>query len=394
MARILKSLLRLKNNGFLKSFLLSPCASNICRFTNSGLLVLQMLFAISVVPLDHIPEFASVTETEDSVLAKHQKNHHKPFNSMPVEQPHSSVINTVQRLKVVPHPVTYFQEDKPVYTKYDYAGVLLVLPIAQVVNHTIDALQLVNKLNLSDNQYLRRQAYFLNHKRESVTSKMVNLQNNIDAHVVPEEQFLQKVKPPSQPDIPTFQQQQQDHIERVRRGAVNVYTKPLGFSDHQMINLLGYSAPDVARYRREININLNVGQAISNFWNGVTQIFYGTNIKETQRAVTNLAVCVEHLQDYVKDYSQKVTVLMEKISTTMTQKLNAAELAQLAFMILDEAEESLDLLGAALTPILQGFIPSVVMDAASIVHILTLSRQMSLPKVSPLALLTLMRFSP
>ena len=34
-----------------------------------------------------------------------------------------------------------------------------------------------------------------------------------------------------------------------------------------------------------------------------------------------------------------------------------------------KAEESLDLLGAALTPILQGYIPSVVMEAASIVHI-------------------------
>ena len=38
-------------------------------------------------------------------------------------------------------------------------------------------------------------------------------------------------------------------------------------------------------------------------------------------------------------------------------------------MILDEAEESLDLLWATLTSILQGFIPSVVMDATSIVHI-------------------------
>ena len=82
-----------------------------------------------------------------------------------------------------------------------------------------------------------------------------------------------------------------------------------------------------------------------------------------------MAVRVEHLQDYVKDYSQKVTELMEKLSTTMFSKINAAEKAQLAFMILDEAEESLDLLGATLTPILQGFIPSVVMDAVSIVHI-------------------------
>ena len=127
---------------------------------------------------------------------------------------------------------------------------------------------------------------------------------------------------------------------------------------------------EFAVYRCEINFNLDVGQAITNFWNGVTQIFYGTNIKETQRAVTNLVIRVEHLQDYVKDYSQKVNVLMEKLSTTMTQKIDAAELSQLAFMILDEAEESLDLLAAALTHFLQGFIPSVVMDAASIVHIL------------------------
>ena len=68
-----------------------------------------------------------------------------------------------------------------------------------------------------------------------------------------------------------------------------------------MANLLGYNAPDFARYCREINLNLDVGQAITSFWTGVTQIFYGTNIKETQRALLNLAVKVEHLQDYSRE---------------------------------------------------------------------------------------------
>ena len=299
--------------------------------------------------IEKIPNFQKVPEIDNSVLAQHQRNHQKHFNSMSVDAPSSSSMTSSQHLKVVPHPATYFQEEKPVYTRYDYAGVLLVLPIDQVVNHTIDALQLVNKLNISDNQYLRKRAYFLLHKQESVTSKMVNLQNNIDAHVIPEEDFLQAVQPPQE------QLEDQDYQwQRVPRSVTHVQPALV---------------PDLVRYRREININLDVGQAISSFWNGVTQIFYGTNIKETQRAVTNLAVKVEHLQDYVKDYSQKVTVLMEKLSTTMFSKISAAESAQLAFMILDEAEESLDLLGAALTPILQGFIPSVVMDAASIVHI-------------------------
>ena len=299
--------------------------------------------------IEEIPNFQTFPEIDNSVLAQHQRNHQKHFNSMSVDAPLSSSMTSSQHLKVVPHPATYFQEEKPVYTRYDFAGVLLVLPIDQVVNHTIDALQLVNKLNISDNQYLRKCAYFFLHKQESVTSKMVNLQNNIDAHVIPGEDFLQAVQPPQE------QLEDQDYQwQRVPRSVTHVQPALV---------------PDLVRYRREININLDVGQAISSFWNGVTQIFYGTNIKETQRAVTNLAVKVEHLQDYVKDYSQKVTVLMEKLSTTMFSKISAAESAQLAFMILDEAEESLDLLGAALTPILQGFIPSVVMDAASIVHI-------------------------
>ena len=348
-----------------------------------GLQVLACLsstcFLAIAISLSEIPKFEKVPEFDNSVLAQHQRNHQKHFNSMPVDEPYSSSPKTSQYLKVVPHPATYFQEEKPVYTRYDYAGVLLVLPIAQVINHTIDALHLVNRLNISDDQYLRKRAYFLNHKQESVTSKMVNLKNNIDAHVIPEEEFLQIVSQPQEP-----QEDQEYYMQRVRRRAEHVqpafvpsfFSKVampilefLGFNELQMANLLGLSAPDLARYRREINLNLDVGQAITSFWNGVTQIFYGTNIKETQRAVSNLAVKVEHLQDYVKEYSQKVTVLMEKLSTTMFSKINAAEKAQLAFMILDEAEESLDLLGAALTPILQGFIPSVVMDAASIVHI-------------------------
>ena len=75
---------------------------------------------------------------------------------MPVDAPSRT---SSQPLQVVPHPATYFQEEKSVYTRYDYAGVLLILPIAQVVNHTLDALQLVNTFNISDNQYLRKQAY-------------------------------------------------------------------------------------------------------------------------------------------------------------------------------------------------------------------------------------------
>ena len=81
----------------------------------------RCFLAISAASIDQIPEFAPVPELEDSVLAQHQKNHQKHFNSMPVEQPHSSVLKTGQHLKVLPHPATYFQEDKPVYTKYDYA---------------------------------------------------------------------------------------------------------------------------------------------------------------------------------------------------------------------------------------------------------------------------------
>ena len=54
---------------------------------------------------------------------------------------------------------------------------------------------------------------------------MFNLQNNIDAHVIPEEEFLQKVKPPVHPNIPSFQQHpQQDHVQRVRRSAKNAHT--------------------------------------------------------------------------------------------------------------------------------------------------------------------------
>ena len=315
-----------------------------------GLELLAWFFSLCsltiAVSIEHIPKFQELPEPDNSLMAQHQRNHQKHFNSMPVDTPSRP---SSQPLQVVPHPATYFQEEKSVYTRYDYAGVLLILPIAQVVNHTLDALQLVNTFNISDNQYLRKQAYLLHHKQESVTSKMVNLQKNIDAHVVPEEDFLQAVQPPQE------QLEDQDYQwQRVPRSATHVQPD---------------SVPDIVRYRREISVNLDVGQAISAFWSGVTQIFYGTNIKETQRAVSNLAVKVEHLQDFVKDYSQKIAILMQKLSTTMASKISAAESAQLAFMILDEAEESLDLLGAALTPILQGFIPSVVMDGASIVHI-------------------------
>ena len=72
----------------------------------------------------------------------------------------------------------------------------------------------------------------------------------------------------------------------------------------------------------------------------------------------NLALRHDHLQDYVKDYSKKVTDLLQIMSVSITKKFNAVESRQLAFMIIDEVLESLDLLVAALTPIHQGFILS------------------------------------
>ena len=75
---------------------------------------------------------------------------------------------------------------------------------------------------ISDDQYLHKRAYFLNHKKESVTSKMVNLKNNIDAHVIPEEEFLQIVKQPApvHPNVPSFHQEpQEDHMQRLRCSA-------------------------------------------------------------------------------------------------------------------------------------------------------------------------------
>lgn len=258
---------------------------------------------------------------------------------------------TGRNLKIVKHPATYFQRTKDVYTQYDFAGVVLVLPISKVLAHAKEAIahvDVIQELRASAFEKMAKSfkngssldsmpantdhwtvavSYLLEHKYKNAISKIMALEKNIDSHLIPSSDFLQGVT-----DI---------HSAR----------------------------------KRSVNIEFNMADSINAFWNGVTQIFHWQSLSQVQRAVTNVEMRQEHLTSFTIQLAEKTGIIIHNLALQQQKNLFNIEATLSCFMLLDEAEEAMDVVQAALTPMLQGIIPTVALDSASVVDIFNTVKQ-------------------
>ena len=253
-------------------------------------------------------------------------------------------------LKIVKHPSTYFDRVKPVYNEFSHYGVHMRLPIGDVLNHAREVMYFIttapmDRGNLSN---------FKGH------SKMDG--NNITSTLLPADQVWQAAM---------------EKVLRVKSSSVankiNDLDKTLKVhavpADNFLEALTMHHATTAKFEKRSIDFKFDITSAISTFFSGVNSIFHFKAISEVSQAVNNLQISQSHLEDFTEKFAKKVADLLILLKHKQAEDAQSIASALTIFMLLDEAESCLDTITAAVTPLLQGILPTCVVTPANLVEI-------------------------
>ena len=301
-------------------------------------------------------------------------------------------------LKVIQHPSTFFEPTKPVFNQYQTYGIHMVLPIGPALKHAHKAVQFaraVPKKAIEDEEVMAMSeitnnsistetstetlppstvwystmAQMIHIKEETVTGKINGLTKMVKSNAVPASDFVQAIN---------LHHAATHHSRHRRTATTKVAERPIKFNMdltaavsalfHGVSSILDpFQTTKVAK--RSIDLNLDLTSAVSAFFHGVSSIFHFKSINEVASSLNNLQVKQIHLREFTQEFATKVMDLMSLMDAKENEDIQYVETIMSTYMVLDESEKILDTIIEAVTPLLQGVIPSCMATPANLVQL-------------------------
>ena len=252
-------------------------------------------------------------------------------------------------LGVANHPSTYFDSIKPVYNEFTYYGIYIKLPIGDVIKHARTALQFIHNLPYKSSTrelhnatssgggnsiktadvdpnlvWLSSMGHMLRLKVDALSEKIREMEKSIEAHATPADSLYEAM------------------------------------AMHQKSK---------TRFRKSIDINLDVTGAIHSFFDGISSMFHYQSMRQLGQSIKNMQITMTRLEDFTVDFATRMASLLKTLEIKRREETNTLSSILTSFMILDEAESAMDVVAQAITPLLQGIIPTYVVTPAALVEL-------------------------
>ena len=300
-------------------------------------------------------------------------------------------------LKVIQHPSTFFEPTKPVYNQYQTYGIHMVLPIGPALKHAHKAIQFANTVKkkaieneeemaesaISNNSIITEtlpkstvwsstMAQMIRIKEDAVKEKINGLTEMVKNNAIPASDFVQAI------NLHHAAAHHSRHRRRRRTPKTKVAKRAVelnmdldtivsGFFQGAFKILDPFQTTKVVK--RSIDLNLDLTSAVSAFFNGVSSIFHFKSINEVASSLNNLMVKQTHLREFTQEFATKVMDLMSLINVKEKEDIDSVQTIMSIYMVLDESEKILDTIIEAVTPLLQGVIPSCMATPANLVQL-------------------------
>ena len=141
-----------------------------------------------------------------------------------------------------------------------------------------------------------------------------------------------------------------------------------------------------ARFTRSIDINLDVPGAITSFFDGINAIFHFTSLRKVSQTVNNLLVKQTKLEEFTVEFANRITSLLTLIAQRQQEEVHSLASILTSYMVLDEATTAMEEVTQAITPLLQGIIPTYVVTPADLIELFHLVKDSAKQKGWQLAL--------
>ena len=304
-------------------------------------------------------------------------------------------------LKVIQHPSTFFEPTKPVFNHYQTYGIHMVLPIGPALKHAHKAVQFANtvkKKAIEEEEVMAKvmaesditnnsisteplpqstvwsstMAQMIRIKEEAVTGKINGLTQMVKSNAVPARNFVQAIHlHHAATHHSRHRRRRRTPKTKVAKRAVkldlDLNTIVSGFFQGASNILDPFQTTKVAK--RSIDLNLDLTSAVSAFFHGVSSIFHFKSIDEVASSLNNLQVKQIHLREFTQEFATKVTDLMSVMNIKEKEDINSVQTIMSIYMVLDQSEKILDTIIEAVTPLLQGIIPSCMATPANLVQL-------------------------
>ena len=235
------------------------------------------------------------------------------------------------------HPSTYYQPTKPLFTEYSFVGVQFTLPAGKVIQHAQEALDYVN--NMPYVKYTKMEYLHQAQNTDNKTSR------------TPDQAWASGLNQILQYKI--------DSLD-MKLDEVQTSISAHNVTPNSIMEVLNQHGHDIVK--REINFNFDVTSAINTIFNGINAVFHWHSISQLTQSVNNIQVKVQHLEDFTIAFAQKIQSLLVLVKDQEHSTRYTLAAVLTAFMVIDEAESAMDILLQALTPLLQGVIPTIALD--------------------------------
>ena len=264
-------------------------------------------------------------------------------------------------LRVQKHPSTYFDATKPVFNQFENYGIHMVLPIGQALSQCKEAIVFagaipkdtyvnyapasssINHNNISTSgvkvpptTYWHNTMVRMVHiKEKNVKNKVNGVLGMLEANAVPAEDFVQ---------------------------AINLHHAAT-------YHARNHHSTSARFYKRSIDLNLDLASTVTAFFTGVSSIFHFRAINEVASAVSNLQVKQVHLSEFTQDFASHVAQLLTLMDKKEKQDIHTTQTAFATYMVLDKAEKLLDMITQAISPLLQGILPTLLINPKNLVDL-------------------------
>ena len=264
-------------------------------------------------------------------------------------------------LLVQQHPSTYFDATKPIFNTFENYGIRMVLPIGQALTQCKEAIVFagaipkdtyvnyapetlaINNNNISttvvktppttfwQNTMLR----MVHIKEKMVKNKVNGVLQMLEANAVPADDFVQ---------------------------SINLHHAAI----HHTRN---HHSTSARFHKRSIDVKLDLASTVTAFFSGITSIFHFRALSEVASAVSNLQVEQVHLSEFTKDFASHVAQLLTLMDKKEKEDVHTTQTAFATYMVLDKAEELLDKIVQAISPLLQGILPTLLINPNNLVEL-------------------------
>ena len=264
-------------------------------------------------------------------------------------------------LRVQQHPSTYFDATKPIFNQFENYGIHMVLPIGQALTQCKEAIVFAGAipkdtyvnyapetLAITDNNISKTvvktppttfwhntMLRMVHIKEKMVKNKVNGVLQMLEANAVPADDFVQ---------------------------SINLHHA----ATHHTRN---HHSTSARFHKRSIDVKLDLASTVSAFFTGVTSIFHFRAINEVASAVSNLQVKQVHLSEFTKDFASHVAQLLALMDKKEKEDTHTTQTAFATYMVLDKAEELLDKIVQAISPLLQGILPTLLINPNNLVDL-------------------------